>query len=84
MYGNPDHSWHKQHNINSLNVIYCDTGEIDNEIHFLFKCPFHSAGRFSLLQEIVHYLPLQSEPDHRDMFINIMNSKKQMILNAFG
>ena len=64
--------------------LYCDTGEIDDEIHFLLKCPFHSAGRFSLLQEIVHYLPLQSEPDHRDMFINIMTSKNQMILNALG
>ena len=64
--------------------LYCDTGEIDNEIHFLLKCPFHSAGRFSLLQEIVHYLPLQSKPDHRDMFINIMTSKNQMILNALG
>ena len=60
--------------------LYCDTGEIDDEIHFLLKCP----GRFSLLQEIVHYLPLQSEPDHRDMFIYIMTSKNQMILNALG
>ena len=39
---------------------------------------------FSLLKEIVHYLPLQSETDHRDMFINIMTSKNQMILNALG
>ena len=64
--------------------LYCDTGEIDDEIHFLLKCAFNSTGRFSRLQEIVHYLPLRSEPDHRDMFINILTSKNQMILNALG
>ena len=65
--------------------LYCDTGQIDDEIHFLLKCHFYSAGRFSLFQEIVQYLPpLQSEPDYRDMFINIMTSKIQLILNLLG
>ena len=46
--------------------------------------PTLTQNRSFLLQEIVHYPPLQSEPDHRDIFINIMTSKIQMILNALG
>ena len=63
--------------------LHCTTGELDDEFHFLLICHFHSEGRYSMLQEIGNYLALQPRMD-KDMFIRIMTSKNQSVLNALG
>ena len=63
--------------------LHCTTGELDDEFHFLLICHFHSEGRYSMLQEIGNYLSLQPRMD-KDMFIRIMTSKNQSVLNALG
>ena len=61
--------------------LHCITGELEYEFNFLLICHFHSEGRYSMLQKIGNRLPLQPRMD-KDMFISIMTSKNQSVLNV--
>ena len=64
--------------------LYCNCGDIDDEIHFLLKCNFHAEARHSLFQLIASYLPLQELINEVEIFTTVMTSKNPVILNALG
>ena len=64
--------------------LYCNCGEIDDEIHFLLKRNFHAEARYSLFQLIASYLLLQEPINEVEIFTTVMTNKKPLILNALG
>ena len=63
--------------------LYCDSLELDDEIHFLLRCNFHSEARYSFIRKIAEHLPVQLETvPHTELFIDIMTSKNTDVLNA--
>ena len=64
--------------------LYCNCGEIDDEIYFLLKCNFHTEARHSLFQLIASYLPLQEPINEVEIFTTVMTNKNPVILNALG
>ena len=64
--------------------LYCNCGEVDDEIHFLLKCNFHAEARHSLFQLITSHLPLQEPINEVEIFTTVMTNKNPVILNALG
>ena len=64
--------------------LYCNCGEIDDEIHFLLKCNFHAEARHSLFQLIASYLLLQESINEVEIFTTVMTNNNPVILNALG
>ena len=63
--------------------LYCDSQELDDEIHFLLRYNFHSDARDSLIHTIAEHLPVHLEVVAQiELFIDIMTSKNKDILNA--
>lgn len=64
--------------------IFCNSGEIDDEMHFLLRCEFHSESRRLLASELSPYIDYPSEIPLAATFQNIIGSKNQTVLTAVG
>jgi len=63
---------------------FCGEGEIDNEIHFLMECGFHSNEREILFTKIDHIVRLNDISSTPEKVLAIMTSKDQLVLKPLG
>ena len=63
--------------------IFCSTAQIDDEIHMLLVCPFHSQERNQFFDVIKDEVSIENA-NNLEKFITIMTSHSQCVLNALG
>ena len=61
---------------------FCNSREIDDEVHFLINCEFHGENRNSLLADISHLCCLDRKLSPENKFKCIMKSKNKSVLAA--
>ena len=61
---------------------FCNSREIDDEVHFLITCEFHGENRNSLLADISHLCCLDWNSSPQNKFECIMKSKNKSVLAA--
>ena len=59
----------------------CDLEEVEDESHFLLKCPLYCQQRTILMQTILSYTTSESE---EELFIILMKSKDTAVIKALG
>ena len=62
---------------------FCSTAQIDDEIHMLIECPFHTQERNKFFNVIKDEIFI-GNANNLEKFIIIMTSHSQSILNALG
>jgi len=63
---------------------FCNIGVLDDEIHFLLNCSFHTHERESLIKEIRDYYKFDENPSLQSKFIDLMTSKNQAVISALA
>ena len=61
---------------------YCNSGQIDDEMHFLLKCNFHSANRLKLFNNI--HKSVNTKCETTLLFTNILANNSEGVLSALG
>ena len=59
----------------------CDLAEVEDESHFLLKCPLYCQQRTILMMTILSYTISESE---EELFIILMKSKETAVIKALG
>ena len=59
----------------------CDLEEVEDESHFLLKCPLYCQQRTILMRTILSYTTSESE---EELFIILMKSGETAVLKALG
>ena len=63
---------------------FCNSREIDDEVHFLINCEFHGEKRNSMLVDINHLCCLDWNSSPQNKFECIMKSKNKSVLAAIA
>ena len=64
---------------------YCSTSQIDDECHFLTKCPFHLSLRNAMFKNILQAVPnCKLYASNPDIFIDLLTSKNKRVLSEVG
>jgi hypothetical protein len=63
---------------------YCDTGQCEDEFHFLMKCDLYSIPRQELLNKITNVYPASSSLNDTDKFKFIMSNTNTDIIKCTG
>ena len=63
--------------------MFCNSGEIDDELHFITACNYHSCERdtFGIVDPIIK---ISGMANTFDKFVIIMNSKEPSVVKALG
>ena len=61
--------------------LFCNTNDIDDELHLMLVCPFHADERFLLLLEIDVEDMCSSD---KEQFIKIMKNKSEKDVRHLG
>ena len=59
----------------------CDLEEVENESHFLSKCPLYCQQRTILMRTILSYTTSESQ---EELFIILMKNKETAVIKALG
>ena len=60
---------------------YCNLDDVEDEEHFLLKCPLYSEERLSLFNSVVLNVSAMSQGD---VFVYLLSSKEPTTLKALG
>ena len=63
--------------------MFCNSGEIDDELHFITACNYHSCERDTFFR-IVDPIKISGTANTFDKFVTIMNSKEPSVVKALG
>ena len=59
----------------------CDLDEVEDESHFLLKCPLYCQQRTTLMTTILSYTTSESQ---EELFIILMKSRESTVIKALG
>ena len=59
----------------------CDLDEVEDESHFLLKCPLYCQQRTTLMTTILSYTTSESQ---EELFIILMKSRETAVIKALG
>ena len=62
---------------------FCNSRAIDDEVHFILDCNFHSTERSVFLNTASNIIPFSNVTKH-DIFAKIMSCNSPILLNALG
>ena len=63
---------------------FCNSKEVDDEIHFLTKCEFHSEARYHLFDEIQRHQHISHNLSPEKLYQWVMTSKSEKVLAAIA
>ena len=64
--------------------MFCNSGEIDDELHFITACNYHSCERDNFFRIIDPINKISSMTNTFDKFVTIMNSEEPSVAKALG
>ena len=64
--------------------LYCCLNEVENEVHFLLRCPSYVCQRNKLFVVCNAVIPNFSELEENDKFVELMSSKNECLLRALA
>ena len=63
---------------------YCDNHAIEDEKHFVIKCPLYNTLRSNLFDELITIFPIFGSYDHNEKFIWLFSNLDPRVINLFA
>ena len=64
--------------------MFCNSGEIDDELHFITACNYHLCERDTFFWIVDPIVKISGMANTFDKFVTIMNSKEPSVVEALG
>ena len=64
--------------------LYCQSGSVDDEVHFLTQCTFHDKYREAFENTVKSIIPNYANMSYTDKFEKVMKTPDYTIINALG